>query len=33
MRQRVMEIFLLDVDKRQIAAIWYIYDIVYTFEI
>ena len=27
-----MELFWLDVDKRRIAIIWYIYDIVYTFE-
>lgn len=33
MRQRVMEIFWLDVDKRRLVVIWYIYDIVYTFEI
>jgi len=33
MRQRVMEIFWLDVDKRLTAVIWYIYDIVYNFEI
>jgi hypothetical protein len=33
MRQCVMEIFWLDVDKRRIAVTWYIYDIVYTFEI